>query len=606
MLSNQGEFRANRDFVFDDPKSLLAIKSEIEFSKKDELLISNWERIKRPSGVVLYKQQFLALHLKWIQNYSILTNNNDIFDVTYMVIQSLSGIVKFDWITDLPEGSIVGDKGLDKNVPRSATCICREACDLGVLSKNDYVTMLKALSQQEQEKKIEFLFYNVFKKSMPLALCDKLSYDFFKNEEKRKRGDVIYEQGSRSSYIYILKSGEISLSRKIVRNDPAVQHELQKDTKSRVIDIKISLLEPGQFFGDDNILNGGKFYFFESECAKDCVLLKVTYQCFFAYLQQFPDLRSLISKSVKIKNRERAQGFKNLMTGQIILAPKNLKQTEVSMNGATHKINIPTYSPHKLRKSKIVEKSHGEERVKRVYANSQSYRKNSDTTEIVKDTLATITQTLDFHGMERQFGKRGNSWEPRLFNPSTMGSVCKALSRPKYQDLPFLEMINITSVISIRKRPKRYSSSDRKKYSILPQLSKQKNMKVSTSHCSDSKSMLDKSKSNMESMLKRLVPAKYRRGIRHSKREYNSSSFISFNSVPGSADTRREQRLSTIDPVIETSITKKKKRGVLHSDIGISITECRKSLVDKVNVRTKNRLCSEADIVKPINQVHFS
>jgi CRP-like cAMP-binding protein len=59
-------------------------------------------------------------------------------------------------IAKLNQGSVFGEKGLDQNIPRSATCICLEDCHFGVIQKTDYIKVLQEVSRLQTEKNQEF------------------------------------------------------------------------------------------------------------------------------------------------------------------------------------------------------------------------------------------------------------------------------------------------------------------------------------------------------------------------------------------------------------------------------------------------------------------
>ena len=58
-----------------------------------------------------------------------------------------TGILTFKAVAQLPTGTIFGEKGLDENVPRTATVVCAEDCHFGEMLKGDYTALLKDISK---------------------------------------------------------------------------------------------------------------------------------------------------------------------------------------------------------------------------------------------------------------------------------------------------------------------------------------------------------------------------------------------------------------------------------------------------------------------------
>lgn len=75
----------------------------------------------------------------------------DIKDKT-SIFDRETNLLKMRCVAKLPAGTVFGEKGLDEDVPRSATCICAEDCHFGIISKKDYISVLKEVSRLQAEK----------------------------------------------------------------------------------------------------------------------------------------------------------------------------------------------------------------------------------------------------------------------------------------------------------------------------------------------------------------------------------------------------------------------------------------------------------------------
>ena len=92
----------------------------------------------------------------------------------------------------LQKGLIFGEKGLDDNARRNATILCAEDTDFAIMTKEDYVVILKELSRAKTKKHNMFIHDIVFKSSVNLQLAEKLSYDFFRLKFQAKKNQIIF------------------------------------------------------------------------------------------------------------------------------------------------------------------------------------------------------------------------------------------------------------------------------------------------------------------------------------------------------------------------------------------------------------------------------
>lgn len=82
-------------------------------------------------------------------------------------------------VANLPAGVVFGEKGLDENVRRNATCICNQDTHFGIIYKNDYVKVLKEVSRLQTQRNKEFVFDKVFSRSIDPMVAEKLAFHFF-------------------------------------------------------------------------------------------------------------------------------------------------------------------------------------------------------------------------------------------------------------------------------------------------------------------------------------------------------------------------------------------------------------------------------------------
>ena len=131
-------------------------------------------------------------HEKYVHEQTRGLYTNDLEDES-LLFETDTNLYKMQCVAKLPAGTVLGEKGLDENVPRSATCICSEDCHFGVILKDDYIKVLKEVSRLQAEKNKMFILENVFKNMISETLAAKLAFDFFKFKQHTRRNSYIFK-----------------------------------------------------------------------------------------------------------------------------------------------------------------------------------------------------------------------------------------------------------------------------------------------------------------------------------------------------------------------------------------------------------------------------
>jgi len=115
-------------------------------------------------------------------------------------------------VNRLKDGDSFGHMSLLSNKPRNASIITTETTHFAVLSKKDYMRVLGMLQTRKLNEKIAFLWQiPVFRKLTKTSLA-KLSEPFqTKVFNKTQR---VFLEGNPADYFYIIKEGEVQLTRK--------------------------------------------------------------------------------------------------------------------------------------------------------------------------------------------------------------------------------------------------------------------------------------------------------------------------------------------------------------------------------------------------------
>lgn len=137
-----------------------------------------------------------------------------------------AGVFRFAYKATLNEGSTFGELGLLEGKPRSAMVVCSEDCEFAVIEKKDYSELLAERDKKNLLKKLDFLKKHLFPDLTNDAIR-KIFYSFAKRS--MKKNEVLFAQGDVATGVYIIKSGEVSLSDK---DAPAAVGESPSTTKA--------------------------------------------------------------------------------------------------------------------------------------------------------------------------------------------------------------------------------------------------------------------------------------------------------------------------------------------------------------------------------------
>lgn len=165
-------------------------------------------------------------------------------------------------VAELETGKSFGELAImeDAIKPRAATIIAKEDCYFGVLDRKTYKSILGKYHRLETFAKIHFL------SEMPIfqgwTFHDLKSWVYlFEIKVKHKRKAVIYKEGDPADLIYLVKSGEVKVTKVTSLNykpNEAAQLMLD-DSKSLLVfekdpikkSVEIVTITPGHMFGEE-------------------------------------------------------------------------------------------------------------------------------------------------------------------------------------------------------------------------------------------------------------------------------------------------------------------------------------------------------------------
>ena len=140
-------------------------------------------------------------------------------------------------VDELTVGASLGELSLLEKAlkPRAATIFCKEDCHFAVLDKQQYQEILGEAEKHRLEKHMEFLGSTPLFQSWPSHSLKPLVYLF--KQQKYTHGSIIYNEGEQSTNIFLLREGEVKLTKKIVIK-PRKQEEIILDDNCKVCSIE--------------------------------------------------------------------------------------------------------------------------------------------------------------------------------------------------------------------------------------------------------------------------------------------------------------------------------------------------------------------------------
>lgn len=217
------------------------------FTEDMQEIASTFEKIK--DGHLTYTTEQIAKFLgPKLISYDKLKQPNLIFDET-------TGIAKMNWVAALPRGAAFGDRGLLERGRRQATCICNDDCELIYMTKEDFSKVLLEVEKMARDKKKKFFCNTVFKNYFSIDTAGKIGGLFYDNK-KLNRGNLVYQQGEPSNFVYFIKRGQVQISQQKTEENLIKENknsELRKKVK-KTRKVNLALLLTGEVFGEEEII----------------------------------------------------------------------------------------------------------------------------------------------------------------------------------------------------------------------------------------------------------------------------------------------------------------------------------------------------------------
>lgn len=182
-------------------------------------------------------------------------------DAFYIVLSgSLDILISGVIVTSIGAGTSFGEKALENNAPRAATVRAQCPCKLLVLMASEYQSLAATAQNRVLQEMVDFLFAKCrVLRSLSRAKIFTLVRAVAK--QTLRPGEVVIRQGEAASALYVVMTGSVVLSRRIVPPQNEERTLVETSTHHQriaFVTIPIRDLVPGDVFGDDCLRARGR------------------------------------------------------------------------------------------------------------------------------------------------------------------------------------------------------------------------------------------------------------------------------------------------------------------------------------------------------------
>ncbi len=119
-------------------------------------------------------------------------------------------------VAQLSAGKSFGELSLIQHKPRIATIRTLEGTHFATLDKYDYETSLARIEKKHINKMIDFMMQiPCFRKWTKNSI---IKFSYYLKKQKLFRNQILYRTGQKADRIYIIKKGEIEITRKLPKD----------------------------------------------------------------------------------------------------------------------------------------------------------------------------------------------------------------------------------------------------------------------------------------------------------------------------------------------------------------------------------------------------
>ncbi|GMH58343.1 hypothetical protein TrST_g9614 [Triparma strigata] len=268
-LVNRRDFRLvftrfqDKDEMDENEQIVKSLRADREKGRTHEDLqrIATWME-KREIMPGLGTRRFLELaktvHFEEVDKSHVLCTQGEVGDAFYIIFSgSVRVIIDGGVVGELLPGNGFGERSLETDEPRSATCISTEPTQCIVIKSHEYKLMINQHQQKRLKQNIDFLqlqchLMRFWRSAKIVRLGGCLVRRRF------LAGDAITKQGEESHVMYLLYKGGVSIQKEVTYMNenrwPSTNLDYTVVTHERTVALHMRDLKIGDHFGEETAL----------------------------------------------------------------------------------------------------------------------------------------------------------------------------------------------------------------------------------------------------------------------------------------------------------------------------------------------------------------
>ncbi|KAL4433322.1 hypothetical protein ABPG74_017426 [Tetrahymena malaccensis] len=286
----------------------------------------------------------------------------------YFLVEDENTIMKYNHIKFLTDGDVFGDFGLLIRKPRSATILAVQDTILLSIQKSDYEELIREISYNKMEKKVKFfqqsLCFNE-NKIKPEQL-HQIVLDF-STKIKLNQGWNLFQEGDPTDSLYLIKKGELQLSKniKFIYNDATLQYaydiesnhnnlndSLTNPSTSKKGKIKTCLLDyiivsAKEFIGSEDLFYNKKFRTYTAKCLTDVTVYVIQKSQLLKLINEFFFFKIAMQKYAHSKLEHHLERIDNVASAKKVNLELNQKNINTFRSSSQKDFGAPINSERK-------------------------------------------------------------------------------------------------------------------------------------------------------------------------------------------------------------------------------------------------------------------
>ncbi|EAS04474.2 cyclic nucleotide-binding domain protein (macronuclear) [Tetrahymena thermophila SB210] len=286
----------------------------------------------------------------------------------YFLVEDEVTIMKYNHIKFLTDGEVFGDFGLLIRKPRSATILAVQDTIVLSIQKSDYEELIREISYNKMEKKVKFfqqsLCFNE-NKIKPEQL-NQIVLDF-STKIKLNQGWNLFQEGDPTDSLYLIKKGELQLSKHIRftynettqqysydiesnhnnLNDSLTNPSTSKKGKLKTCQLDYIIVSAKEFIGSEDLFYNKKFRTYTAKCLTDVTVYVIQKSQLLKLINEFFFFKIAMQKYAHSKLEHHLERIDSVASAKKLNLELNQKNINTFRSSSQKDFGAPNNSERK-------------------------------------------------------------------------------------------------------------------------------------------------------------------------------------------------------------------------------------------------------------------